>query len=191
MHNVLTLRLSQSSYAEVVLQQFGKEECKAVCTSVQTKIDCNTLHDSAMNEAINREGIKRLIYFMLCTKPDICFAVGRLLYLKENPTKLLWTIVRQVFPYNAENKSTGMAFSNWTAQYIFPVDVGDLDLGQLQVGRKSTPGHVYTYAGVIFMEIKKQSIDTNSTLEAEKISLGASAQECILLGRVFMFAKEC
>lgn len=56
------IRLSQSNYAESVLQPIGMEKCKATCLPMQTQIGNNALHDSPTNESISKESIEGLLY---------------------------------------------------------------------------------------------------------------------------------
>lgn len=71
-----TLKLCQRSYGDNVLQRFGMDERKAVCTPMQSQVESDAPHDSLMNKNLYRNARGSIMYLMGCTRPDICFAVG-------------------------------------------------------------------------------------------------------------------
>ena len=46
-----------------------------------------------------RQAIGRLMYLMVCTRPDIASAIGQVSRFLENPGKLHWEAVKRIFKY--------------------------------------------------------------------------------------------
>lgn len=122
-------------------------ECKAICTLMQNQVENDARHDFLMNQALYRKLERNLMYSMICTIPDICFAIGRLLQYMERPPKSLWMFVEQCFRYIAGTKSMNMVFNNSAAYEVCPARTSDSDWAGCKGGRKSNTGYLYTYAG--------------------------------------------
>ena len=116
-----------------------------------------------------------LMYAMLSTRPNICYAVGVVSMYQSNPGPEHWITVKHILKY-----------LRWTRDYMLvykggvlnPVGYTDLDF-QIDVDdRKSTSGMVLTLGGgaVIWRSVKLSSI-SESTLEAEYIVASMAAKE--------------
>ena len=52
-----------------------------------------------MNNVPYASAIRSLMYAMLCTWPDICFAVGLVNHYQSNPGPIHWQAVTRIFRY--------------------------------------------------------------------------------------------
>ena len=52
-----------------------------------------------MKEIPYASTVGSLMYAMLCTKPDICFAVGVMSRYQSNPSMKHWTTINHVLKY--------------------------------------------------------------------------------------------
>ena len=48
--------------------------------------------------------IGSLMYAMLCTRPDICFAIGMVSRYQSNPGPKHWTVVKHILKYLRRTK---------------------------------------------------------------------------------------
>ena len=125
--------------------------------------------------------IGSLMYAMMCTRPDICYAVGLVSRYQSNPGKKHWMAVKRILRYlkgtmdyslcyqGSDLRLTGYTDADWA---------GDLD------ERRSTSGYVFLLSnGTITCSSKKQSSTTLSMMEAEFITCSASVQEAVWLRR--------
>ena len=105
------------------------------------------------------------MYAMQCTRPNIAFAVNRLLRYTSNPSAEHWKVIARVLGYLKKTKDLGLYYfgyptvlegysdANWV------ISVGD---------NKSTSGWIFTLGGgAISWASKKQSCISHSTMESE------------------------
>ncbi|XP_071928176.1 secreted RxLR effector protein 161-like [Coffea arabica] len=105
-----------------------------------------------------------LMYAMMCTRPDICYAVGIASRYRSNPGSAHWRAVKRMLRY-----LRGYTDADWS---------GDLDEW------KSTSGYVFLLNnGVISWSSKKQTCIALSTMEAKFIAYATAIQEAIWLKR--------
>ena len=85
-----------------------------------------------------------LMYSMLCTRPDICFAVGMVSRYQSNPGPEHWTAVKHILKYLRRIKDYILMYGEDELILIGYTDsnfMSDKDL------RKSTSGNVFTLGG--------------------------------------------
>ncbi|KAM7522860.1 hypothetical protein LguiA_012762 [Lonicera macranthoides] len=96
------LGLSQETYIRNVLERFQMQACKPIDTPVEKG---NTLSlDMCPKTLDEKEKMARvpyanavgsLMYAMMCTRPDICYAIGLVSRFQENPTIFFVTWLRK------------------------------------------------------------------------------------------------
>lgn len=116
---------------------------------------------------------------MICTRPDIAYAVSFLARFSEARKNIHWNAVKCVFRYLRETTNLGLVFSkhNDNASITCYVDAdyaGDYDT------RKSTSGYVGMFNNTpIIWESSKQSIVAMSTTEAEFVAASLGCREVL------------
>ena len=85
-----------------------------------------------------------LIYMMLCTRLDICFAVCIVSRYQSNPGPEHWTAVKYILKYLRRIKDY-MLMYGWNALIL--IGYTDSDFMSDKDLRKSTSGHVFTLGG--------------------------------------------
>ena len=128
-----------------------------------------------------------LMYAMLCTRPDICFAVDRVSRFQSKPGPDHWTAVKHIFKYLKRTRDNMLVYSGGD---LVPVGYTDSDFHSDSDSRKSTSGSVFTLGGgaVIWRSIK-QSCIADSTMEAEYVAACETAKEVVWL-RQFLIDLE-
>ena len=84
------------------------------------------------------------MYAMLCTRPDICFAVGKVSGYQSNPGPMHWTTVKHLFKYLRRRKNYMLTYR---ADDLTPLAYTDSDFQSDTDARKSTSGYVFTLSG--------------------------------------------
>ncbi|XP_031265613.1 secreted RxLR effector protein 161-like [Pistacia vera] len=116
-----------------------------------------------------------LMYAMLCTRPDITYAVSITSKYQSKPGEKHWSAVKTIFKYLRMTKDLILSYRGSElkiqgySESDFQSDVDD---------RKSTSGFIFTCnGGAISWKSSKQSTTTDSTTEAEYIVTSEAAKE--------------
>ena len=123
--------------------------------------------------------VESLMYAMLCTRPDICFAIGMVSRYQSEPGEEHWIAVKHILKYLRRMRDYMLVYQD---ESLEPVGYTDLDFQSNLDSRKSTSGYVFTLGvGVISWRIVKQSSIADSTMEAEYISASKATKEVVWL----------
>ena len=121
--------------------------------------------------------VDSLMYVMLCTRPDICHAVGLVSRYQSNPGPEHWTVVKCILKYLRMTRNYRLIYGS---DELIPVGYTDFDFMLDKDSRKSTSRYVFMLGGeaISWMSIKQECI-TDSTLEAEYIVACEAAKEAV------------
>jgi hypothetical protein len=126
------------------------------------------------------------MYAMMCTRPDICYAVSLVSRFQANPGPEHWFAVKRILRYQ---KGTADYMLCYQGKDLRLVAYSDANWGGDPDERKSTSGYAFWLgSGVISWSSKKQSCIALSTMEAEYIACSVAVQEGVWLSR---FLKQC
>lgn len=182
------LALSQETYIKKILERFHMTDCKpvdipvAVGESLSSEMSpSNTAEIQAMIKVPYSSAVGSLMYAMLCTRPDICYAVGLVSRFQVNPGVAHWKAVKKILRYLKGTMDYSLVYQGKDLKLIGYSDAdwaGDLD------ERKSTSGYAYILnGGAISWSSKKQTSIALSTMEAEYIACCSATQEAVWLRR--------
>ena len=82
-----------------------------------------------------------LMYAMLCTRPDICYAVGIVSRYQSNPGLDHWIAVKHILKYLRRTRNYMLVYSGGD---LNPIGYTDSDFQSNKDNRKSTSGSVFT-----------------------------------------------
>lgn len=121
-----------------------------------------------------------LMYAMVCTRPDLAYAVSVVSRFMGQPGKEHWQAVKRIFRYLRGTSDVGLIFGGDTqcsvAGYSDSDYAGDID------SRRSMTGYVFTLGcSVVSWKATLQATVTLSTTEAEYMALTEAAKEGIWL----------
>ena len=127
------------------------------------------------------------MYAVLCTKPDICYAVGIVSRYQSNPGLDHWIAVKHILKYLGRMRDYMLVYSGGDLNLI---GYTDSDFQSDKDSRKSTSGSVFTLGGraIVWRSIKQSSI-ADSTMEAEYIAACKAAKEAVWLRKFFMLVE--
>jgi hypothetical protein len=182
------LGLSQETYIRKVLEWFHMQDCKPIDTlvgkgdSLSSEMCPKTQAEMEnMARVPYANAIGNLMYAMLCTRTDICFAVRLVSRFQSNSGPTHWKAVKRILQY-----------LRGTADYMLCYQGKDLHLrgysdadwaGDLDE-RKSTSGYAFLLGGrAITWCSKKQSCVALSTMESKYVACSATVQEAAWLRR--------
>ncbi|XP_062087593.1 secreted RxLR effector protein 161-like, partial [Humulus lupulus] len=131
--------------------------------------------EEEMKQIPYASAVGSLMYAMLCTRPDICYAVGVVSRYQSNPGRQHWAAVKHILKYLRRTKDYMLVYSGGS---LDPIGYTDSDFQTDVDDRKSTSGMVFTLGGgaVIWRSVKQSAI-SDSTMEAEYIAASEAAKE--------------
>jgi Reverse transcriptase (RNA-dependent DNA polymerase) len=186
------ITIDQNGYIRQILERFGMEESKAVSTPFVTStrlLSANHAPENSTEFQADKADIKRyqtmvgsLMYAMLCTRPDLAYAIQQLSQFNSNPTNAHFQAAKRVFRYLQGTPTMGLAYSANTTGATKQVQVYcDADYA-MDGDRKSISGLLFTLAGSpISWQAKKQTTVAQSTVESEYAAMAHAAKEMIWL----------
>ena len=100
------LGLSQATYIDQILARFNMVYSKKVFVPFIVGISLSSNQCPKTQAEIERmrgipytSAVGSLMYVMLCTRPDICFAVSMVSRYQSDPGEEHWTTVKLIFKY--------------------------------------------------------------------------------------------
>ncbi|XP_031393460.1 secreted RxLR effector protein 161-like [Punica granatum] len=121
--------------------------------------------------------IGSLMYAMLCTRPDIAYAVSMTSRYQSNPGLDHWTAVKNILKYLRRTKDMVLVYGGGELRLDgftdsdFQSDVDD---------RKSISGYIFICnGGAVSWKSSKQETTADSTTEAEYIAASDAAKEAV------------
>ena len=100
------LYMSQKQYIEKVLERFNMSKAKVVSSPLASHFKLSSRHSPFIDK--EKEYMRRfpyasvvgsLMYVMVCTKPDIAYAVGVVNRFLSNTRRLHWEAVKWIMRY--------------------------------------------------------------------------------------------
>ncbi|KAJ9553963.1 hypothetical protein OSB04_018008 [Centaurea solstitialis] len=181
------LGLSQKAYIERVLERFAMATCSASVAPIQKgdkfgPYQCpkNELERKQMEKIPYASLVGSLMYAQVCTRPDISFAVGMLGRYQVNPGMDHWRAAKKVLRYLQGTKDLCLTYRK--SEQLELVGYSDSDYAKCVDTMKSTSGYIFLLAGAaVSWKSVKQSIITNSTMEAEFVACHEAMNHCLWL----------
>ncbi|WRX12109.1 Integrase [Theobroma cacao] len=185
------IALSQASYIDKILAKFAMLDSKKGFMPSRHGIKLSKEMSPKTPEEVEymrripyASAIGTLMYAMLCTRPNICYAIGLVSRFYSNPDVEHWTTVKCFFKYLRRTKNYMLGYSR---SDLVATGYTDSDFQSDVDFRKSTSGSVFTIGGgAIVWRSVKQSCIANSTMEAEYVAACEAAKEAVWLRKFLM-----
>ena len=180
-----TIHLSQRSYLDLILQQYGFQDLKPVSIPMDTNIRLTTAQSPSttaefpqMCDIPYREAVGSLMYAALGTRPDIAFAVQTVSCFSTKPGPAHWEAVKHVFCYL---KGTSDLWLSYGMKNMKLTGYTDAD-GSMAEDRHAISGYAFLiHGGAVSWSAKRQEIIALSTTEAEYVAITHAAKEALWL----------
>ena len=183
------LFLTQRGYLEKVLDRFSMRDCKPVSTPLAQHFRLSTSEapktdeeKSYMSNVPYANCVGCLMYAMICTRPDLAFAISIVSRFMSNPGRLHWEALKWVLRYIKGTIGYGLKFHSVETHTDQVTGFVDSDYASSIDTRKSTTGYVFTLFGTaISWKAMLQSVVALSTTEAEYIAVTEAVKEAMWL----------
>lgn len=181
------LHINQSGYINSILERFGMEDSKPTPTPIATG---TTLHKATDSDAlVDLKPYQSLVgsqmYAMLCTRPDIAYAVSQVSRHGSAPTATHQSTGKRGFRYLNTTSTIGITYDGSHGLELEAYCDADYAASE---GRKSMMAFLFKLAGaaVSWMSKLEPTVAISST-ESEYMALLQAVKESIWIQR---FLKE-
>ena len=180
------IALSQATYIDKILERYGMLDSKkgshpSVLGFHLSLDDCpKTVEEKQhMSKVPYASAVGSLMYAMLCTRPDICYAVGMVSRYQSNPGLRHWQAIKHILKYLRRTRDYMLVYSGMD---LTPIGYTDSDFQTCKDSRRSTSGSVFVLGGgaIVWRSIKQTCI-ADSTMEAEYVAASEATKEAIWL----------
>ncbi|RVW79759.1 Retrovirus-related Pol polyprotein from transposon TNT 1-94 [Vitis vinifera] len=178
------LYVSQQKYIEKLMQAFHMDHSKPVSTPLAQhfKFDHSTLPSTDeeveyMKSVPYSSVVGSLMYAMVCTRPDLAFAISVVSRFMSNPGKAHWEAVKWIMRYLKGSSSVCLVYGNGDVSSGL-VGFTDSDHEGDLMKRRSLTCYIFTLFGcAISWRASLQPTVALSTTEAEYMSLTEGVKE--------------
>jgi hypothetical protein len=188
------LFLSQQNYIQKVLHRFNMHDAKSVSTPIASHFKLSALQCPSTDEDIEymsrvpySSAVGSLMYAMVCSRPDLSYAMSLVSRYLADPGKEHWRAVQWIFRYLRGTSKACLKFGKTGEGLVGYVDsdfAADLDK------RRSLTGYVFTVGGcAVSWKATLQSVVAQSTTEAEYIAINEAGKESVWLKG--LYAELC
>ncbi|KAK8662946.1 hypothetical protein V6N13_024832 [Hibiscus sabdariffa] len=179
------LGLSQSTYIDNVLKRFSMEESKRGFLPMRHGISLSKemcpstpQERERMSQIPYASAIGSIMYAMICTRPDLSYALSMTSRYQANPGEGHWTAVKNILKYLRRTKDVFLVYGGEEELRIkgytdasFQTDKDD---------SRSQSGFVFCLnGGAVSWKSSKQDTVADSTTEAEYIAASEAAKEAV------------
>ena len=184
------LGLSQAKYIDTVLKRFSMEKSKSGLIPANHGMELSK--EMSPKTDLEREHMKRIpyasavgsiMYSMICTRPDVAYALGAVSRYQSCYGEGHWNAVKTILKYLRRTRDIGLIYGGEELKIEGFTDASfqsDLD------DCKSVSGFIFTlYGGAVSWRSSKQGTVADSTMEAEYIAANDAAKEAVWM-RKFM-----
>jgi hypothetical protein len=174
------LTISQEQYVENILKRHQMDKCNPVNTPMAANLQLPVLAAPEVDVTEYQKCIGSLMYLMVCTRPDIAYAVGVLSRHVSAPGPDHMAAVKRVFRYLRGTSQYKLMYWNRDDECTLPEVYVDADWAGDRTDRKSVTGFgVRMGEGLVSWASKKQNCVSLSTVEAEFVAAASATQEAI------------
>ena len=183
------LGLSQSTYIDKVLKRFRMQDSKRGTLPMQHGVILNKSQcPSPSSDAEKRmkgipyaSAIGSIMYAMICTRPDVSYALSMTSRFQQNPGDDHWIAVKNILKYLRRTKDMFLVYGGLESELTVRCYT-DASFQTDRDDSKSQSGYVFILnGGAVDWKSSKQSTVAQSTTESEYIAASKAAQEAMWL----------
>jgi len=175
--------LSQSTYVDKVLKRFSMENSKrgflpmshgVHLSKTQSPSTPGELED--MRRIPYASAIGSIMYAMICTRPDVSYALSITSRYQANPGMAHWGAVKNILKYLRRTKESFLVYGGETELVV--KGYTDASFQSDPDDSRSQSGYVFILnGGAVSWKSSKQETTADSTTEAEYIAASEAAKE--------------
>ncbi|KAK8506813.1 hypothetical protein V6N12_000384 [Hibiscus sabdariffa] len=179
------LGLSQSTYIEKVLKRFSMEESKRGFLPMRHGISLSKemcpltpQERERMSQIPYASAIGSIMYAMICTRPDLSYALSMTSRYQANPGEGHWITVKNILKYLRRTKDVFLVYGG--EEELGIKDYTDASFQTDKDDSRSQPGFVFCLnRGAVTWKSSKQDTIADSTTEAEYIAASKATKEAV------------
>jgi hypothetical protein len=179
------LGLSQSTYIDKVLKRFSMEGSKKGFLPMShgvslSKAGCpsNEIDMRRMSRIPYASAIGSIMYAMLCTRPDVSYALSMTSRFQSNPGESHWMAVKSILKYLRRTKDQFLIYGG--EEELSVIGYTDASFQTDKDDFRSQSGYVFCLnGGAVSWKSSKQDTVADSTTEAEYIAACSAAKEAV------------
>ncbi|KAL4018602.1 hypothetical protein IC575_022202 [Cucumis melo] len=184
--------ISQESYVIKLLEKYNISGSKTVSTPLASYFrlsssQCPVTKQERleMSNIPYCNAIGSIMYLMICTRPDLGYAMSMISRFMSNPGKEHWKVVKWVLRYLEGSTSVSLCYSRDYDKSTLLEGFTDADYVADLDKRRSLSGHIFRlYGNVVSWKVNLHPVVALSTTESEYISLGEAVKEAVWLQRI-------
>ncbi|KAL2237883.1 UNVERIFIED_CONTAM: Retrovirus-related Pol polyprotein from transposon TNT 1-94 [Sesamum indicum] len=195
-----SILLNQKSYILTILKKFSMENAKPTSVPLAAHFQlCRDQRPKTESEKQKMEKIPysnvigSLMFLMVCTRPDVAYAISCLSRYMSNPGLPHYEALKWLLRYLRGSDNIGITFSR-NSEHSHLVGFVDSNYANDRDSRKSTTSYVFIFCGsCIRWKFHLQHIVALSAIEAEYIATTEAFKEAIWLDGLIKeidFSKE-
>lgn len=175
-----TIKLDQEHYIREILSMYNMQQDKSRKTSIPMNgyesLRLAEGTDARTDQKEYQTLVGKLMYLAILTRPDICFALGRLSQFLSDPAEFHMTALRQILKYLRSSASIGITYGGKDCDGL--IGYTDSDFASDRTERLSVLGNVFMLAnGPVSWMSKKQKSVATSTMDAEYMAMCSAAKQ--------------
>ena len=178
--------LSQSAYIDKVLKRFSMQDSKRGYLPMSHGITLsksqypNTKDErERMSKIPYASTIGSIMYVMLCTRPDVSYALSITSRYQSDPGESHWTVVKNFLKYLRRSKDMFLVYGGLEDDLVLN-GYTDASFQSDKDDFRSQSGYVFCLkGGAVSWKSSKQSTVADSTTEAEYIAASDAAKEAV------------
>ncbi|GMJ03847.1 cysteine-rich RLK (RECEPTOR-like protein kinase) 8 [Hibiscus trionum] len=179
------LGLSQSTYIDKVLKRFSMEYSKKGFLPMRhnislTKDMCPSTPQERerMNKIPYASAIGSIMYAMICTRPDVSYALSMTSRNQVNPGESHWVAVKNILKYLRRTKDIFLVYGG--EEKLSVIGYTDASFQTDKDDSRSQSGFVFCLnGGAVSWKSSKQDTIADSTTEAEYITASEAAKGAV------------
>jgi hypothetical protein len=169
------ITLSQPAYVEQILQRFRMQDTKPVSIPMAPGVrlvKAGNLLSHAKRDLF-QQLVGSLMWLMLATRPDLCYAVGQLCRFTSCPTIEHMQAAHQVLKYLRGTVNVGLIFGAGPSLRGY----SDASWGNTDEDPRSTTGYFFWYYGPVTWASIVQRTTALSSTESEYMAVSEAGRE--------------
>lgn len=178
-NNIVTL--DQQEYISKILEKFDMTNCNSISIPMEPKLYLKK-HCGKQTLFPYRELLGSLMYLMIATRPDLCYAICYLSRFQDSASDEHWQHLKKVLRYVKGTKDMKLVYRRNSNDSL--IGYVDSDWANDEE-RKSTSGYIFKIFGnSVLWASKKQTLVTTSTTDAEYVAAWMACREAIWLSKL-------
>ncbi|KAK8669710.1 hypothetical protein V6N13_107134 [Hibiscus sabdariffa] len=179
------LGLSQSTYIDKVLKRFNMETSKKGFLPMTHGISLSkemcpstSQERERMSQIPYASAIGSIMYAMICTRPDLSYALSMTSRYQANPAEGHWVAVKNILKYLRRTKDVFLVYGG--EEQLSIKGYTDASFQTDKDDSRSQSGYVFRLnGGAVSWKSSKQDTVADSTTEAEYIAASEAAKEAV------------